>query len=436
MTDQLTFLPEIILSAETAGRRNAMATRIGVAPDRIKSVRFELDVLRQNGALIDLTVTGPGLLTRTATWMELGIQDEDIRRGRLTRGQKFIFSEKDVRRVKAVVSQMRQVLDENSYQVTGIAPFRFVPFTAYEKFTALLAELIERFYAIKKDLINNYDASMKRMEDDFRQVAENAYRSILKAHGKAAGGRKIIVRMDGAEYPDMESYVAAVVSKAMSSVPSKERLEAELQADYTPAMFYGEADVAADLLAADRIRQQIALERSQTNARQREAYLQSSMLEQQAQHEDALRRLEQEEKLVKLEAMRLAEAEHARQRLQSMASPFEEVFTALRERMADDCRKILESVQKNGYVRGKVAEKGRGLLELYQLMAVHDDGQLRDLLIDLKASIGPVGSERGDDAAQRDVEAITATLGQIIHLTHTAAQDLAAGPSRFSLVEV
>jgi hypothetical protein len=118
-----------------------------------------------------------------------------------------------------------------------------------------------------------------------------------------------------------------------------------------------------------------------------------------------------------------------------MTDPFEEVFAALRSQIANDCQKMLESVQKNGYVRGKIAEKGAGLLELYQLMAAHNDYELRDLLVNLKQSIGPVGN-RGDDSPDRDVEAIVATLSQIVSLSRDAAQDLTKGPSRFSLVEV
>jgi len=45
-------------------------------------------------------------------------------------------------------------------------------------------------------------------------------------------------------------------------------------------------------------------------------------------------------------------------------------------------------------------------------------------------------SPHGEDAPERDTEEIKATLSQIIDLSHTAASDLAAGPSRFSLVKV
>jgi hypothetical protein len=147
-------------------------------------------------------------------------------------------------------------------------------------------------------------------------------------------------------------------------------------------------------------------------------------------------RLVEDEKRIQIDAMHQAEAEHARQRLQEMASPFEAVFTALRKRIAADARAMLESIRKNTYVRGKVAEKGQALLEFYKLMAVHDDYELRNLLVTLKKEIGPIGDERPTGSPERDVQEITNLLAQIDQLAHTAAQDLTRGPSRFSLVEV
>ena len=41
---------------------------------------------------------------------------------------------------------------------------------------------------------------------------------------------------------------------------------------------------------------------------------------------------------------------------------------------------MLESIKKYGTVRGKVAERGRGLIELFDLLAVQDYYELRGRL--------------------------------------------------------
>ncbi|RJX17556.1 MAG: hypothetical protein C4575_13005 [Desulforudis sp.] len=81
------------------------------------------------------------------------------------------------------------------------------------------------------------------------------------------------------------------------------------------------------------------------------------------------------------------------------------------------------------------SEKGKRPLELYQLMAVHDDHELRDRLVALRQAIGPVGDDRPAGAPERSASEISTILQQIDGLAQTAAQDLMESPSRFSLVE-
>jgi len=48
----------------------------------------------------------------------------------------------------------------------------------------------------------------------------------------------------------------------------------------------------------------------------------------------------------------------------------------------------------------------------------------------------PIGAERSDDTPERSAAEIVTILNQVVDLAHTAAQDLLAGPSRFSMLEV
>jgi len=203
------------LTDEATARRAGIAARVGVAPDRINAVRFQLKVLQEQGVLVDLTITGAGLFTRTATWMELGVPDEDIRRQRLTRGQKYMIPEKDAKEEMSIISAMRQLLEDYSYRITGFYPYRWIPFTAFDEFIEKWSALVERFYAVKARIIKDYPRYVDLLASDFRQIAENAWRSMIKKHSKAAAGRKIVLVMDGQEYPDMEAYVEAVVENAV-----------------------------------------------------------------------------------------------------------------------------------------------------------------------------------------------------------------------------
>jgi len=349
---------------------------------------------------------------------------------------------------------MRQLLTKYSYsEISGFYPYRWIPFTAYQAFRSEWDELAAEFIAVKLDILDHYEEYKQLLAADFAEIALSAWRSLTAsqpadrrptpkspiaertAAERTGDARPIAVTIDQSTYTDPAAFSEAITSRALAKLPTPAEIEANLSADYTTALVYGEQDVAADQLAADHIHQQIDLERAAARAEQQERYAQANLFEEQTRHQVQIDRLAEEEKRIQLDAMRQAEAEHARARLQEMVSPFEAVFSSLRRRLADDARSMLESIRKNSYVRGKIAEKGRGLLDFYQLMAVHDDRQLRDLLIALKAEIGPIGDER-PAGADRDVAEITGLLSQIDNLAHTAAADLTRGPSRFSFIEI
>ena len=423
--------PETDFETETQQRRAQIAAITGLDAERIHGIRLELGVLRNQGLLIDIEIAGTSMFKRKATWMELGILDADIRRSRITPGQKYLFPEEKVKALDSIESQMRQLLKEHSYRITGFAPYAWMPYTAYTAFLEKWTVLQERLAALRLDFTDNYQYYIDLAASDFAQIAASAWQD-LSSRNK---GKKLIIAIDGQQYTSQTAFEDAIVDRMLARFPSRQRITEDLHADYTTALVYGEQDVAADELVANRLRQQDTLERAEIDAQKQEKYLQAHILEREAQHQASLQRLEEEARSIQISAMRQAEAEHARQRLQQMTSPFEEVFTTLRNRLAESAREMLESIRKNGFIRGKVAEKGRGLLELYQLMAVHDDYELRDNLIALRAAIGPIGDQRPSDAPERSAAEISAILEQIDGLAQTASHDLLQGPSRFSLVE-
>ncbi|MDR3572836.1 MAG: hypothetical protein P4L50_03160 [Anaerolineaceae bacterium] len=404
------------------------AESLGLSSDHIRTVKLELSILRRQGLLIDLVVSGTGMFTRQASWSELGIPDDDIRSSRLTRGQKFLIPEEQIKRLRSVETRMRQWLDKLSYDVIGFRPYRWLPFTAYETWRDKWAELLAEFNLVKADIIANHDQHVDSLAADFSEVAAAAWRSIQSQGYDYA-------TIEGRSYDNLDDFSDIVKAKALAKLPTVDQIESGIHADYVPARVYGDEDIAIDQLQAQKILQQAELEHARMEAKKQEAYLQSNILQEQFDHVRRMDQLEQSEKELKIEAMLHAEAEHAREQLSEITSPFAEVFTALRTRMAQSAKEILESVQKNNYVRGKVAEKGRGLVEIFDLLAVQDDSELRGRLVQLRSAIGEVGEDRTEDAPERSTAEIAGILEEITSLVHTATKDLTAGPSRFSLVE-
>lgn len=403
-------------------RKDKIAEITGKSKIQIQSVQMQLDILRKQGLLINLNISGTGMFTKTASFDEVGFArdgDKDARFSWIKPGTKFIIPEEPVRRLKSNESRMRQALDKYARKITGFHPWRWLPFTAYDEFKASWERVITEFKEIKAEIIANRDDYVDVVAEEYTRVAEAAWGSI-----KAQDEPVVIIN---GEAMDKEGFIAYIVAKAVSLVPPVELIESKLQADYVVAIVYGRQDVAEDEARAVAVREQIDLQRQMTS-------IDVSLAAEKARAEVWNIQAAQREREIKIEAMFQAEAEHAREQLQAIVSPFQEVFTAMRSQMAEDAKDILESIKKNGFVRGKVAERGRGLVDLFNLMCTHDDKELSEKLNALKEQLGPAGTKQDDES--RSVKAIEKTLKEIMKLEKQAAQDLMAEPNRFSFVEV
>lgn len=407
---------------ETNQRKQQVALVTGRQANQLASVRVQLDVLRKQGLLIDLNISGTGMFTKTASFDEVGFAQDSAKDARyewIKPGVKYVIPEAPIKKLKSVESRMRQALDKYTRDVKGFYPFRWLPFTAHEKWTELWNQLQDDFYAIKAEIISNRDNYVDQIAEEYARVGISAWQSI-----KAQGYKWAII--DGKKM-DSETFVDYIVEKAVALVPTAQAIEDKLQADYVTALVYGDEDIARDEINAAALREQLNLSRELNQ-------IEVSRVSEQARAEAWQIQAAQREREIKIEAMLQAEAEHARAQLQSVVSPFAEIFGALRSQMAEDASDILASIKKSGFVRGKVAERGRGLLEMFDLMATHDDLELREKLIALRSQLGPVGTKQTDDS--RDVDTIAKTLSEIMQLEKQAARDLAAGPSRFSALDV
>lgn len=404
----------------TIDDRIAYAVSKGVNGSKIQSYRLELDTLRQCGILVDLDISGTSMFYRAATWLETGVVDESTQK-RFSKGRKSMLNEKREKRIKSVESRLRRALDEYSYPIKGFYPFRWIPYTVWEKWLAETERLIAELNEIKKEILDNYDDDFNQAADDFRMIAHAAWRSIT-GQGRMDYIIATIIGKDNDGMPakkgkraalTQQEFVDYIVDTALSKMPTKEDIESRLFADYTTALVYGEADVAEDEYRRAKLKAQTDLEWNRVDSERR-------MQQEQLFHIQHMDMLEAEAKEIKIAAMRQAEIEHARKRIQEVGSPFADIVVQLRNRIADDCKEILQSLRKNGKLRGNVAERGRNLLAYYQLMAAHDDRELRGLLEALTAAIGPQGTSKEN----RSSEAIADMLGQIINLTHATAKEV------------
>ncbi len=392
-------------------RRDEAARLLGLDAGAIGNVRMQLRQLRSLGILVDIDIRGTSMFQRAATWAEWGIADQDIRHQRLSGGVKLLIPALYVKRLRSIETRLRQTLEQYSYsEIKAFAPFRWIPFTAYAEWRAEWDRLAGEMEAVKTDILDCYEGFVQDLAGEFRQIGRRAWKDI-SAQGYTSvtvGGRKYATESDYAEF---------VAGRAVGQMPSRQQIKDGLVVDYRTALVSDEADLEAELLDAERARAQRDELRVQADARARAEY----EAEQQAR--------------ARIDAMRQAELEHARKRLAEMGSPLDEVVNALRARIIKSAESMLESVRKSGFVRGKIAEQGAGLLEFFDLMSVGSDEKLRARLSELKSAIGPVGRERTKDTAERDVPTIRETLEGIIAIAETEAENTTVS-NRFASLEI
>lgn len=421
-------MAERMINDELADRTLAFAERANVDPKRVNKISLELDVLRSQGILVAVTVSGTSMFTKTANFAELGVNKGDKRNKRYAPAAKYLIPKEEIKKIRSVEIRMRQWVLKYSYDITGFRPYRWLPFTAYEAWREKWAELHAEFEEVKAEIIANFDSYVDSLVREFSASAASAWAGIL------AEGYEAAIYMEKA-YTDKDSFIEAVVAEALRELPNKELISQTLQADYRVGMVYGASDFANDELKA-----------AQKRAKAAEVSAKARVTAEAANHEVELMRQERREKELelmdkaaekraKIEAMLKVEMEHAREQLSELESPFAEVMKALRVQVAESAASMLDSVKKNGFVRGKIATQGRGLIDFYELLAAHDDTELKELLTKLRDKIGDVGDERDENnSPDRNVSQIADTLGEIIDLAQTETERLTT-VSRAAFIE-
>lgn len=370
----------------------------------IQTHHLELERLKTLGLLVDLQITGTSMFTRAAQFTELGAVNELIK-SRYSGLRKLAIPESYIKRRKSIEAKMRINLERHAFQITGLYPYQWIPFTAYKswKEKQILLELEDA--ELKAEIIECLPSFRESLKDEFRDMAESAWKSIIGQgyEGVSYRGKKLFSQAD---------FVYEIIQSGMDSFPNESAIEKSMKSGYITAFLNTESDLEKDRLEADRLRRLNETEKMELS---------------EEQHQSAIRA---EARRVELEAMRQAELEKARQELTQITSPYMEVFQALRNQIASTATDMLASIDKNGAVVGKISEQGKNLINVFDLMAVHDDVELKSLLENLRSQI----ESRPVAGPEITTENVVSTLEKITALVQVNGNELSAA-SRAAWIE-
>jgi len=410
-------------------RKEQIAGVTGEDAGTIRAVQLDIRRMKELGILVDIDVHGTSLFTVRASWAELGIPEDDTRRKRLKRGSKDLIPKEYLGKLRSLETRFRQSLDKHSFDLEGFRPYRWVPFTAYEEWRTEWDRLQAELAELKAKIINHYDEFVDAIAADFATIAREAWDAIRARRPAGAGEFALIT--DHGTFDGLDAFIDHVVARATAKLPSPERIEAELYVDYKNALVATGADVEAELLARDQLHTKREIESAKQKLAQEQAHTErkaewakQDQLHLEVAEAEKLSQIRVEEERVKLAAMRAAELEHARKQIENTVNPFQEVIEQFRSQIFQDVGEIAASIKKNGHVRGKVAERARGLLDTYRLLgAATGDDELEDALGELHDHLN--GSAPLDGETKYNTGDVVGALKEIAELTHEAAQTVA-----------
>ena len=109
-------------TSQTDKRRIQAAKVSGRSQNQIAGVKIQLEILRKQGILIDLNISGTSMFTKVASFDEVGFardSSKDARINWIRPGVKYVIPEGPVKRLKSAESRARQTLNKYTREVKG-----------------------------------------------------------------------------------------------------------------------------------------------------------------------------------------------------------------------------------------------------------------------------------------------------------------------------
>lgn len=389
------------------------AEKLGVQPERVELVRLQLAKLVEDGTLVDVDVIGLSRFARRLSWEDLGVKPPAGRAIKFTPGQNGLVPNRYLAPMESAAHAVREALEDLSFDITGLRPYRWVPFLAWQEWQRRFGAAEKALQKAKNAILADYDAIRDEMAEAFNRMAQDAaqrYRAL------------------GQEVPD--EWVNSVACRYLKAMPTQEEV-AGVRLIWRPGMLVRDSQIQEELLEITRleaerevVQTRMRLETEEVRSRQRQLALAEEMARRDADEQMEVKRRMREETMARY-----------REQLRDMAFPFQEAWDQLRARVYEDAAAIAESIKKNGYLRGKTAQRAVRMARTFRLLDSQDDAELARLLDQLeKMATAPIPKR----SRKRALAPINSVLDEISRLTHASALEVRRRlePTRFKALEI
>jgi len=395
--------------------RQRIADLAGIAVDSVRNYAYELKTLRQQGLLVDINVSGISMFERAAKLDEMGMQPGDIREKRMRPGRKSTLPVRtEIEELYSIATSVRNLLNRYTRKIPGFHPYAWISFQAFTTFKQKFTDYQDRFNGVVERLCDRMDGYRDELAEISAQEARQSWKSI-------AGQGYAAIQVGSKIYLDEDQYVDSQVERDLANLPDADQIRANVRLDYVVGMMWTDIDIDSEAASAELTKERLRAERDQN-------YMRESAAREEYRHQQALNQEREDRERELRERILHEEMEHVRQQLAEQGSPFDELVRAMRINAAESAREMLAGIRKSGFIHGKIAEKGKGLLEYFKLMATHDDRYLQDLLKALDVELAKAPKDR-------KLEDVTDLLEQIDDLAKKEVRTMLTSGGRFSAIE-
>jgi len=435
-------------------RRDTIAQATGVMP--LHQVVLQTEHLLKAGILLDLDLHGFGCFDVGADWADYGVGDHDSRKARHTKGRKALLPDEWRRKLASFETRLRATFDKWSLDIEGFRPWRYFTVDGYWQWQSehnrITAELDEWLAQVAQE----WPQIEAQNVIDFRLVAHDAWQAyqgayqvpvpykdrtfvelryfvefFAKDHAEldpdaayqaalgfwntyqAQNKREVPVLTAAGVFETYAEFEAHMIATVLARMPISGDTQASVLtqlrnlvwADYRSAY----VTTPQELLAEEAVAEKAQAEAAEARTKARMA-------------QDAAQAL-QAEQAVKLQAMRQAELEHARARVQNIVSPYQEALDKAAARLNEAATELLVGIRKNGHLKGQASGKAKGLHDLMRTLTSFaasgsDVAELEQTLAALDQALKPAAGTMNNTG-------IEGLLAKIVDQTAQAAQDVA-----------
>ena len=373
----------------------------GVDADATSTVQFELDVLRQSGIATFVHCHGTGALKCRTTFQALGVSGR--RETVYDAGWQHLAPTEFSERLASLTSRYRYHWEKHSVSLAQFgSKYRWMTPEKWNEWREVAGQIEDEVRAIAERLASKYDTILSWQRRRFGATATEAWQALKDADPDVA--------------TPLVQFREMVIREAAEKLPGRNELVDRIYFTYSTVIITTGADVLEDQTRKERLEHLRTRERELTRTLELEADVNRRLL---MEHERTAIRKER--------AMQEAILQHAREELERMGSPLQQVLDSVESTLHGAMVKMADAIRKHGYPRRQTVDALHAAIQQYRALSLTEDTRLDAELSALELALQPrVASATNRDEPTRDKGAITNAILAIVDATKEAAHRVAA----------